>query len=267
MEVLKVIHDFCSFASRAGGKMPTQRSRLTRTEDQEYRSRLSRLEQLGIPVGCAVDPRHEPARLTLEQTPDEFARIYELPSGQVAVVVPATITVLKSGILITHVAMVTPWEDWPLDLWDPKESSYYTDLIGGLCHFPPTVLNPWLERDVPLRPRRVEGVIIAQGYSSVPPECHDETLVTVKLLLMDERRDELSFEFGVRVDRSVVRKCERRQRERREFGRPLKRSGLFGPQAEQRRDQKSASRDEAIKQPHIRGEHDATGDPRTPKIN
>ena len=77
--------------------MPTQRLRLNTTEDQAYRARLSRLEKLGIPVGCAVDSRHKPDRLTFEQTPYEFARIYELPSGEVAAVVPATMTVLRSG--------------------------------------------------------------------------------------------------------------------------------------------------------------------------
>jgi hypothetical protein len=245
--------------------MPTQRSRLTKTEDQECRIRLSRLEQLGIPVGRAVDPPHQLNRLTLEQTPDEFSRIYELPLGEVAVVVPATMTVLKSGILITHVAMMTPWEDWPLDLWDPKERSYYTDLIGGLCQFPPTVLNPWLERDVPLRLRQAEGVIIAHGYVSVPPECHDQTLVTVKLLLMDERRDELAFEFGVRVDRSVMRKCERLQRERREFARSVKGSDVFERKGGQLRDQKSVLGEEAIERPRAGGEHDATGDARNPE--
>ena len=247
--------------------MPTQRLTLNATEEQAYRARLSRLEKLGIPVGCAVDPRHEPDRLTLEQTPDEPARIYELPSGEVAVVVPAKMIVLKSGILITEVAITTPWEDFPLDLWDPAESPHYKDLIGGLCQFPPAVLNPWLERSVPLRPRQVEGVIVAHGYVSVPPECHDETLVTVKLLLQDERRNELSFGFGVRVDRSVIRKCERRQRERRELARVAKGCGLFEPKGGQLRDHKSVLREEAITQPHVGGEHDGAGDARTPEPN
>ena len=238
--------------------MPTQRLRLNTTEDQAYRARLSRLEKLGIPVGCAVDSRHKPDRLTFEQTPYEFARIYELPSGEVAAVVPATMTVLRSGILITHVAMMTPWEDCPLDLWDPEGSPYYKDLIGGLCQFPLTVLNPWLERDVPLRPRQVEGVIIAHGYISVPPECHDETLVTVKLFLMDERRNELSFGFGVRVDRSVMRKCERQQRERRAFAQSTKGGELFEPKRGQPGDQKSVSPGETLKQPRASGKIGAT---------
>ena len=241
--------------------MPAQRSSSTKTADQDYRARLSRLEKLGIPIGCALDPRHEPHRLTLEQTP-EFARIYELPLNAVAVFVPAKLTVRKSGILITDVAMMTPWEDWPLDLWDPAESTHHTDLTSELCYFPHTVLNPWLKRDTPLRPRQMEGVIIAHGYVSVPPECEDETLVTVKLLLTDERCDELSFEFGVRVDHSVMRKCDRRRQERHEFARSAKRSGLFGPSRGQFRDRKSAFAG-GIKQPLTRGEHDTTGDART----
>jgi hypothetical protein len=230
--------------------------------DQEYRARLSRLAKLGIPVGCAVDARHEPKRLTFEQIPDGFARIYELPLGEVAVIVPAKMTILKSGILITDVAIRTPWEDWPLDLWDPEETPYYKDLIGDLCHFLPTVLNPWLERDVPLRPRRQEGVIIAHGYIRVLPECHDETLVTVQLLLEDAGCNQLSFEFGVRVDRCVMRRCERQQRQRREFARSVKGGDLFEPKGGRLRDPESVSRD---KQPQAGGEHNATGDAGTPE--
>jgi hypothetical protein len=229
-------------------EMPTRRLRRpTRTDDQEYCARLSRLEALGIAVGCADNRPHQPDRLTFEQTPEELARIYELPFGEAAVVIPATMTVLKSGPLITKVAIMTPWDEEPLDLWDPQESPYHSDLMGGLSQFPPTALNSWLERVVPLRPRKLQGVIIAHGYICVPPECHDETLVPVQLLLDDERRDELSFEFGVRVDRSVMRKCERRQRERREFVPSTRGLGLIEPKRGQLRDQKSHSPQEAMK--------------------
>ena len=242
--------------------MPTQRlRRLTRTEDQEYCTRLSRLEELGIPVGCAVDPVDEPDRLTLEQTEDELPTIYELPAGEVAVIVPAKLTVRKSGILLAAVAMMTPWEAWPLDLWeDPEDSPYYKELIGALYHQPPTILNDWLTRGLPLRPRQVEGVIIAHGYASVPRACQDETLVTVQLLLEDERRNELSFEFGVRMDRSVMRKCERQQQERREFARSTEGRGLFQPRGGQLRDQKNVSPEDAIKQIRVSGGHDTIGD-------
>jgi hypothetical protein len=245
--------------------MPTQKLKLTNTEDQEYRTRLSRLEKMDIQIGHAGDPSHEPDGITLEQIEHEFARIYELPSGAVAVVVPAKMIVLKPGILITDVAMMTPWDDFPLDLSDPEGSLFYKDLIGGLYHFPPRLLNPWLKREVPLRPRQVEGVIVAHGWSSFPSKYHDESLVTVELLLRDERRNELCFDFGVRVDRSVKRKYERRQRERREFARSTKGGGLYERKGGQPGDQKSVSPEEAIKQPHASGEHDATCDARTPE--
>src|ERR1035437_2366021 len=128
--------------------MPTKRSRLTKTEEQEYRTRLSWLEKMSIPIGPAGDPSPEPDRLTFEQTWDELARIYELPSGAVTVVVPAKMIVLKSGILITAAAMTTPWGDL-LDLNDPEESSNYQGVIGSLYHSPPRLLNPYLERELP----------------------------------------------------------------------------------------------------------------------
>ena len=221
--------------------MPTKRSRLTKTEEQEYRTRLSWLEKMSIPIGPAGDPSPEPDRVTFEQTWDELARIYELPSGAVAVVVPAKMIVLKSGILITDVAMMTPWDDSPLDLWDPEESSDCQGVIGSLYHSPPTLLNPYLERELPLDVRQVEGVIIAHGQSSIPSKYHDESPVTVELLLRDERRKELSFDFGVRVDRSMKHEWERRQREQLERSRWTKRTGLFGPDRRQPRDQKSVS--------------------------
>lgn len=243
--------------------MPTQRSRYTKTEDQAYRTRLSGLEQLGILTGRAGDPSPEPDRLTLEQTEDELASIYELPLKEVAVVVPVKMKVLRPGGSIMNFAMKTPWDDYQLELSDLKGRPYYQYLIGGLYHYPPILLNDWLTGDVPLRPGKVEGVIIAYGYIPVPFQCHDETLVTVQLLLEDERRKELCFDFGVRVDRSVMRKCERRQRDR--LARSAKGGGLYEPKRGQPGDQKSVSRERAIKQPHASGEHDATWDSRTPE--
>ena len=113
-----------------------------------------------------------------------------------------------------------------------------------------------LTPEVPLRQRQVQGVIVAEGWTSVPPECHDESLVTVELLLRDERRNELCFEFGVRVDRSVKRKYERRQRERHERMRSTKGGGRYGPAGGQFGDQKSVSPEEAINLRDPSGEGD-----------
>ena len=244
---------FLVWTSKAGGKMTTQRSRLSKTEYQEYRARLLRLKQLGTPIGSADDPSPEPDRLILEQIQPAFARLYELPSGAAAVVVPARMTVLTSGILITAREMTTGLDDWPLDFSDPNEWPYYQDVIGGLLPYSPAVLNDWLTSGLPLRPRQVEGVIIANGWISVPPECHDETLVTVKLLLWDERSNEICFEFEVRVDRSLKRMYERRQRERSELVRLTKRVGLYEPAAGQTGNQKNVSPEER----QASREHDA----------
>ena len=222
--------------------MPTRKSRLNKTEDQENHNSLSQLEEMGIPIGCAVDRLHEPDWITLEQTGYELAKIYELPLNEVVVVVPAQMTILKSGILITHLAIITPWEDWPLDLCDPEESSYYEKLIGGLYHLPAAVLNRALISELPLRRRQGEGVIMAHGYTSVPRECDDQSLVSVKLLLGDGRRKEFSFDFTVEVDRRVMRKCEKqRQRECRAFSQSAKGGGLYEPRRGQPEDQKSVA--------------------------
>jgi hypothetical protein len=237
--------------------MPTKKLRLTTTEAQEHRTHLLRLEQMGIPIGYAEDPSLEPDRFTLEQIEHEFARIYELPSGAVAVVAPAKLTVRISGLLFTDHELRLPWDDFPLELSDPEENSYYQELITWLPHYsPPTILNRLLTPEVPLRQRQVQGVIVAEGWTSVPPECHDESLVTVELLLRDERRNEFCFEFGVRVDRSVKRKYEARQRERHERMRSTKRGGLYGPARGQLGDQKSVSPEEAINLRDASGEGD-----------
>src|ERR1035438_804160 len=107
--------------------MPRQRLRINTTEDQEYRARLSRIKNMGIPVGRAVDPPREPDRLTFEQTESELPSIYELPLNEVAVIVPAKMTILQPGTLITAAAMMPPWEESHLDLWDDLEAQYYRD--------------------------------------------------------------------------------------------------------------------------------------------
>ena len=232
--------------------MATHKSKFTETEDQEHRARLMRLQQLGIPIGSADDPSPEPDRLTVEQIQPEFARIYDLPSGAVAVVALARMTVAISGILITDREMITPWDDdYPLDLGDPETWESYRDVIDGLLPLSPTVLNDCLTNGLPLPRRQVEGVIIANGWISVPPECHDETHVTVELFLRDERRNEFCFKFGVRVDRSVKHKYERRQRDRR-VGAP-KRVGLYESAAGQPENQKNVLPEER----QASREHDA----------
>lgn len=233
--------------------MPRQRSRLSRIEEQENLNRLSQLEKNGISIGTALEPSPEPDRLTLEQTQFGFARIYELRRDEFAVLLLAKMTVVKSGILTTDSAMFTPWDDRPHELWDPddyEDNPYYKDLIGRLPYYPPTVLNCLLKSGVPLRRRQVEGVIIGHGYGALPSKYHDESVVAVDLLLEDERGNELSFKFKVRVDRSVNRQYEKRCRERLAFEQSRKGAGWWAPEREQPGDRKNVSPDSAIKLPN-----------------
>src|SRR5208282_6076257 len=219
--------------------MPTHKLRLTNIEDQENRTLLSQLEKMGIPIEAAADASPEPERLTLKQTQNDFAGIYELPMGEVGVVVPAEMTVLKSGMLITDVAVRIPGDDCPIDLWDPEEvSHFHKELIRVLYHFPPRLLNPYLKPELPLNVCRVEGVIIAQGSSSFFSKYHDHSPVMVQLLLKDERANELCFDFGVAVDRSVTHDRERRRRQYPAFD-PADRTGLYVMIRRQPRNQKS----------------------------
>ncbi|MGA7290988.1 MAG: hypothetical protein WBW85_00390 [Terriglobales bacterium] len=231
--------------------MPIRKSRLTKTEEKEYRDRLSQLGELGIPIGDCVAAPPEPDSLTLEQTL-EPGKIYELPLAEVVVVVPVKLTVVRSGTLVTDAVMVTPWEETQLDLADPEEISDYQNAIGWRICDPPTVLNRWLEHKVPLRLRQLEGVIVGHGHVSVPAECHEDTPVDVKLLLTDRGRDQFSFEFVARLDRSAIRKCEQRRREYLAFAQSAEREKMFEIERGQPRDQ-SGSRERTIKRPHASG--------------
>lgn len=207
--------------------MPTRSSRLTAPEFQAHRTRLLRLEQMGVVIGCAGDPPTEAARLSLEPTDYELPELCELPGGAIAVVVPVQMTIRISGLLITDSELTTPWDEFPLELREPEGSPYYQDLIGRMYHRPPKVLNRWLSHHVPLRPRQEEGIIFAYGWSDVPPECQDHALVTMRLLLIDQRRNQLRFDFATRVDRGLKRKHERLQRERGDQAPSTKRARLF----------------------------------------
>ena len=236
--------------------MPKQNLKLTKTGDQEYRARLLRLKQMGIPIGSVPHPSPEPDRLALEQIDRDFAKMYILLSGRVAVVVPATMRVLISGILITDVNIWIPQIDCQLELSDPTGDQFYPDLMDRLVYDPRIkLLNDWLTSEVSLRLRQVQGVIIAEGWADVPLELQDKTLIRVKLELRDERRNVLCFDFGVRVNLSLKHKYERRAQEHHERLRLIKREGgLF--EGGQLGDKETVSPEEAINLRDASGEDD-----------
>src|ERR1700690_4110893 len=102
--------------------MPYRKTRLNRTEKAESLRYLHQLQAEGVDVevpSAWIDPPPDPDRLTLEQIHDGTAKIYDLPSNAVVVAIPARLSVLKSGMLVTDVVVKIPWDDCPLELNQP----------------------------------------------------------------------------------------------------------------------------------------------------
>ena len=209
--------------------MPRTRSRITTAEAKEYRARLLQLEQRGIATGDARNLSNKPDRLILEQIDPEFARVYDLPSGEVVVVVPAKLTVLESGVMIIHQQMTTARDEYVLDLSDPREHPRFQNLIRGLPTYPKFILNDFLvERSTPLPRGPLKGVIFATSWSSDPATYCEGPFLTMELSLRDEQGNETYCEFRGQVNRSFRLKYERQQQERRLLTPLGKREGLYG---------------------------------------
>jgi hypothetical protein len=212
--------------------MPYRQTRFSRAENAEFVLCLQQLQAEGIDVeipSAWIDPPPDPDRLTLDQIHDGTAKIYDLPSHAILIVIPARLSVLKSGILFTDVSLKIPWEDCPLELNEPGQELTFDKLTRGtLPDLLPTILNRWLKSEVPLRPRCVEGVILAEGWTSFPTDYRDGMPVAVNLLLEDERHNKINFEFEVRIDRSLKRTYERKQKQ---YFRSIQvpKGGLFEP--------------------------------------
>jgi hypothetical protein len=213
--------------------MPYRQTRFNRAENAEFVLCLQQLRAEGVDLEISsewIEPSPDPDRLTLEQIHHTAtATIYDLPSSAVAIVLPTRMTVLKAGLLVVDVGIMTPWDDFLLEVIEPGESFVNEHLMSGVLPEPsPTILNRWLRSEVPLRPRRIEGVILAEGWTNLPAECQDEMPVTIKLSIEDERHNQLSFDFEVRVDRNLKRRYEREQKKHFQSIQVPK-GGLFEP--------------------------------------
>jgi hypothetical protein len=153
--------------------MPIRKSRLTRTEEDQLRARLSQLKQIGIRVGRVGDHLPtEPERFSLEQIgPNYFARVHELDDGNVAVAVPAKLIIRKSGFITTEARLILSWCDSEINLDNvPYDKAFLEGIMPVLEGLPPRILNrEFIGRRVPLRPCQAEGVIIGIGYGPCPP--------------------------------------------------------------------------------------------------
>jgi hypothetical protein len=193
----------------------------------------------------------------LQQIDPGLAHAYDLPSGQLVVIVTALLTVLEPGVMIVDQQITTGPDEYFLELSDPREHKYryFWNVIQGLLNPPPTILNDLLaERSVPLSRCQQKGVIFATGWSSDPATYCEAPFLTIKLWLRDEQSNETYWEFRAEVNRSFRREYERLQQERREATPLGKREGLYGMKI-RAGDQISIS-----PKPNDSRERDATGD-------
>jgi hypothetical protein len=215
--------------------MPTQKLRVTRKEQEEHRSRRRQLQEMGVAVGSVRESVHRPNRFMLKQVWRDLARVYQRPLGDFSVVVYVTLNILEAGVVVRDSELSVAWEDDVLEYEDSEATPNYKELLQGSPCWPPTILNQWLTGDIRLQPGRHEGVIVAKGWTKVPSTWPDETPAYVELLVKDERDNELCFEFGANVDRSLEHKYERQSRERAALR--FTRAGLYGPAKTEIRDQ------------------------------
>jgi hypothetical protein len=195
-------------------------------------------------TGGAGDIVTKPDGFGLEQDWTDLARVYDLPNGEVGIVVFAKLTVLKSGSMLTHSPIVTPWDDVAVDLDSPDQSRFFDEMLQGSPDWPPKVLNGWLTGKTPLRCGLREGAIVATGYGRIPPEYRDETPVLLKLLLIDEDQSELQLCFQARLDRSIKHRFEREHLERCRIIGLQEREGLYGGTTTELNDRTHVSEDE-----------------------
>ena len=190
--------------------MPTKRLRLSKMEQIEYRTSCRQLEELGIEIGTAEDFRPQRVRFTLEQGEPELARVYDLPGGDVAAVLPAKLTILKSGVMFTDALVVAAWESFPLDLEGAEENRYFDRFKRLGPSWEPIILNDFLVgRAHPLQPCQWDGFIIGTGWASVPAECDDGARLRLELRLRDEQGTDFHYDFTAAVDQRFKREYER----------------------------------------------------------
>ena len=111
-----------------------------------------------------------------------------------------------------------------------KEHKYFERLVRRLTGCATPVLNDWLVgRRSRLGACQIEGMIIASGSNPVPAPYRNEAKVSLELRLRDEQGNETNHKFTGRVDRSIKRKHQRQQQDRRIAAPQLMREGLYEP--------------------------------------
>lgn len=223
--------------------MPTRKPKLSKEGQRKFRSLILRLQAAGVATGTSGGLLSVPKRLDLWQEEYVFSRVHDLPGEQVAVILRCELMALRAGATVRDCVISLPWGQ-ELEQCDPADIPCYDNLIQGWPEWPPTILNRWLTGEVSLpRGKKLTGIIIAIGWTSVPAEYPGESLVNIEVVLSDDQGYPLELIFKAGVDRRRKREYERRELERRKVAASTKRVPIF-----QRGDTESRGPDRTIQQ-------------------
>jgi hypothetical protein len=188
--------------------MPRRQPRLSTRQEAEYRRICNKLQNLGIQVNAGATAEPKP-RFKLEPIHPCFARVHDLPNGSAAFTLPARLTVFSS-VMITDALVWPEWDEGSADLEDPRDHRDLNNFLKDFPTYSPKILNDLLVgRTHPVERCRYEGLLIAIGWTRVPPTYSDEKLVNIELRLRYEQDLAFSCNFVARVDRSLKYKYER----------------------------------------------------------
>lgn len=182
--------------------MPTRKPKLSPEEHRKFSALALRLQAAGVPTGTSDLLLLVPKSVDLRQLEYLFCRVHVLPGAQVAVILLCELAALRAGAAIRSCVICLP-RGPELDLCDPEDIPGYHGLIGGLPHWAPTFLNPYLRGEARLpHGRKLSGFIIATGSVSVPAECCDYSPMDVQLSITDDQGNQLELLWNAGVDRS-----------------------------------------------------------------
>ena len=219
--------------------MPTRKLKLTRAEEAVFRASISRSKEIGALPEFAGGHPYVPKSLRLHPLQTEDAEVWELPSGEVAAILPIEIMrPLRPRAWIVGCQIVLPWEGPEFELQDPEHNGIYSHLKQRL--YPERLLNRWLTDQIPLPDRKLQGYIVGYSWIQIPPEYPNEMPVSVKLMVTDDRKAEYYLDFAAHLDRSLKLSYERKRQARAQLFNPAHRTGLYGPARSEYRDRSVA---------------------------
>jgi hypothetical protein len=206
--------------------MPIRKSRLTRTEQIEYRSAAQQLQAQGL---IAKPPEWLEGSPPLEiLTSSATSNVSELPTGTVYFTIWVQLVARQSALILEDCRIMTSWDD-QIILGSDEVNSYCSP--GGPVYVSGEVLNGRIENA--LRFRRcgdlVRGSVFFWGLRPIPDAVRTDAIVPFQLAFVDSLGNWLATDGTLHVNRRRKSTREVQSPERGLF------SGVYVESFEERR--------------------------------